>query len=154
MAIVLGECIKVSEFVSTITGLGTWNGSSGVYSVTLPSRGSCGGSGTGDQGVCKLKINACGQVKVTINGIGYTYSASGTTAVASVQSGPTIATMSAPGGGSPTDYCSTAALVGTASGTVNVSCETYILLVFGRNPYGGSDYGELNCTFTVEAFAW
>ncbi|MBB5033179.1 hypothetical protein [Prosthecobacter vanneervenii] len=154
MADVFGDCLKVSNFVSNITGAGTWNGSTGIFTVTLVGKGACGGSGTQDQGVCRLTVKACGKVKVTVSGTGYKYNVLATTCTAAVVSGPTIVSRASPGGGSSTDYCSTGPLTGATNGTADVHCGTQLLLTFGRLPHPGSDYGQITATFTVEAVAW
>lgn len=143
----LGDCLTLAGLAATITGPGVWNATAGTFVATLPSKGTCGGGGTGaDLARVKLTCNACGTLRITCSATGYTDSRITGSAIA--VGATTILSLVSPGGGGFIGWCPTGPMVGTNTGTVAVNCGTEITLQLGRDDR--TNMGEIVATFTVE----
>jgi hypothetical protein len=147
MATIFGICIKLDEMSATVVGPGTWNAAAGTYTVTLPGRGTCGGSGTANVGQLHLVSKACGTLRFTVSAIGYKYSTLAASALVYTL-GSVPVSLASPGGGSFSDHCATGTMTGTGTATLQVNCGTDIWLQLAREDQ--TNQGSINATFTVE----
>ncbi len=144
---ILGDCLTLTGMAATVVGPGTWNAAAGTFTATLPGKGTCGGAGGADVVVVQLTCKACGTLRITASATGYKRNALDASALAFPTFGAVIVSLSSPGGGSSTDFCSTGAMTGTNTGTVAVNCGTVITLQLARSTF--TNQGSISATFTV-----
>lgn len=145
----LGPCLKISDLAADLTGPGTWDPDTGVFTCTFGSNGTCGGGDEEYASQLVLTVNGCGKLKITGSGTGYKYGAA-VTGLSAVGGHffATIMLMHSPGGGPLEDTCSVGALVGTPEGVAEFACGDYVVINFSRP--SGVNLGEVTCTVTVE----
>lgn len=144
----LGPCLKLSDLVSNLTGPGTWDPETGVYTCTFGSNGTCGGTDEEYLSQLELTVKGCGKLRVSGSGTGYKFLVAGALNAVGGHVFGTIIDLSGPGGGDPDDTCATGPMVGTSEGVAEVACGDTIMITFARP--SGLNLGEITATATVE----